>query len=76
MNCGEVLKVLMKEQEITQVILSESTGRPIQALNQMLNNKKRVTPESAKQIGEVIGLHPAVIILLQTLDELEELKCK
>jgi HTH-type transcriptional regulator/antitoxin HigA len=45
-------------------------GRPLQAVNEMINGKKRITAETALAIGAAFGTGPEVWINLQSAYDL------
>lgn len=51
-------RILMRELEArgwTQKDLAEITGRPIQAINEIIQAKKQITPETALELAEAFG---------------------
>jgi HTH-type transcriptional regulator/antitoxin HigA len=51
-------RILIRELEArgwTQADLAEITGRPIQTINEIIQAKKKITPETAIQLAEVFG---------------------
>ena len=50
---GETLADLLEEQNMTQTELAERMGRPLKTINQVINGKKAITPETAVQLERV-----------------------
>jgi HTH-type transcriptional regulator / antitoxin HigA len=51
-------RILMRELEArgwTQKDLAEITGRPIQTINEIVQAKKQITPETALELAEAFG---------------------
>jgi HTH-type transcriptional regulator/antitoxin HigA len=52
---GEVLAEELAARGITQSKLARQMGRPLQAVNEIVRGKKRITGETALQLAEVLG---------------------
>lgn len=50
----------------TQRDLAEVLGRPIQTVNQIVNGRRRITPETAVELGEAFGTSPELWLNLET----------
>lgn len=50
---GETLADLLEERHMTQTELAERMGRPLKTINQIINGKKAITPETAVQLERV-----------------------
>ncbi len=59
---GELLADTLAAKGISQTELAKRTGRPIQALNEIIKGKKAITPETAMELESVLGT-PAYIWL-------------
>ena len=59
---GELLADTLAAKGISQTELAKRTGRPIQALNEIIKGKKAITPETALELERVLGT-PAYIWL-------------
>lgn len=53
---GEYLEEVLEEQNLTQAELARRTGRPIQAINEIIKGIKVITPETALQLEQVLGV--------------------
>lgn len=52
---GEVLAEELAARGLTQSQLARQMGRPVQALNEIVRGKKRITGETALQLAEALG---------------------
>ena len=52
---GRILTRELEARGWTQKDLSEITGRPIQTINEIVQAKKQITPETALELGEAFG---------------------
>ena len=50
---------------MTQTELSRRTGRPVQAINEIIKGKKEITPETALELERVLGPHAHVWLNLE-----------
>ena len=53
---GEVLQEALEERGMTQSQLSERMGRPKKTINEIVNGKAAITPETALQLELVLGI--------------------
>ncbi len=53
---GEYLEEILEDLEISQAELSRRMGRPAQAINEIIKGEKAITPETALQLEQVIGV--------------------
>lgn len=53
---GETLQEVLEEQGITQAELAERTGRPKKTINEIINGKTAITPETALQLERVLNV--------------------
>lgn len=51
---GEYLAEVLAELDMTQVELSQRMGRPPQTINELIQGKKLLTPETALQLERVV----------------------
>ena len=51
---GEFLAETLEEMGISQASLARQTGRPVQAINEIVHGKKAITPETALQFERVL----------------------
>ena len=59
---GDLLADTLAAKGISQTELAKRTGRPVQALNEIIKGKKEITPETALELERVLGT-PAYIWL-------------
>ncbi len=53
---GELLGDELRARGLTQTKFARQIGRPIQAVNEIIHGKKAITPETALQIEEALGI--------------------
>lgn len=53
---GEYLSEVLEELGMTQIELAHRTGRPEQAISQIVNGHKAITAETALQLEQVVGV--------------------
>lgn len=53
---GETLGELLQERDIGQRELARRTGRPAKTINEIVNGKAEITPETAIQLERVLGV--------------------
>jgi HTH-type transcriptional regulator/antitoxin HigA len=53
---GEYLEEVLGELDITQAELARRMGRPSQAINEIVKGEKAITPETALQLEQVVGV--------------------
>jgi HTH-type transcriptional regulator / antitoxin HigA len=52
---GELLAEELRERGLSQSELARRMGRPVQAINEIVRGRKAITPETALQLGKVLG---------------------
>jgi addiction module HigA family antidote len=52
---GDILRKELHARGMTQRELARRMGRPYQAINEIINGKKHITPQTAIQLGRVFG---------------------
>jgi addiction module HigA family antidote len=68
---GEILlEEFLKPMSITQVRLAEHIGVSLQRINEIINGKRGITPETAWLLGEALGVSPQFWTNLQTTYDL------
>jgi HTH-type transcriptional regulator/antitoxin HigA len=67
---GEYLRDELAARGWTQGDLAQVIRRPISAVNEMINGKKRITAETAKAIGLALDTGPELWVNLQTAYDL------
>ncbi len=63
---GDFLRDELAERGWTQADLARVIGRPLQTVNQIINGSKRITVETAKELGLALGTGPEVWLNLET----------
>lgn len=53
---GETLAELLEEKSMTQVELADRLGRPLKTINEIINGKTSITPDTAIQLERVFSL--------------------
>ena len=53
---GEYLEEVLEDMGLTQAGLARRMGRPPQAINEILKGEKAITPETALQLEQVVGI--------------------
>lgn len=54
---GEILAEALQERGLSQTELSRRMGRPIKTINEIVNGKAAITPETAIQLERTLGIH-------------------
>jgi HTH-type transcriptional regulator/antitoxin HigA len=63
---GDLIREELNARGWTQRDLAEIVGRPIQAINAVVNAKKEVTPETAVALGAAFGTSPEFWLNLES----------
>ena len=63
---GEYLRDELDERGWTVTEFAEILGRPVQAVSEILNGKKRITTETAISVGDATGTSPELWLNLET----------
>jgi HTH-type transcriptional regulator/antitoxin HigA len=76
---GEFLEETLEEIGMSQIELSKRLGRPQQTVNEIIKGKKSITPETALELEDVLGIPSHIWIGLEgeyqiVLAKQEELK--
>ena len=53
---GETIREFLDELGMTQAELARRMGRPESTISQIINGKKRIEPETALQLEQVLGM--------------------
>ena len=53
---GETLQEVLDERQMTQADLAEQMGRPKKTVNEIVQGKAAITPETALQLERVLGV--------------------
>jgi HTH-type transcriptional regulator/antitoxin HigA len=67
---GEYLRDELAARGWTQGDLARVIDRPLSAINEIINGKKRMTAETAKAVGLAMGTGPELWVNLQTAYDL------
>jgi len=62
---GDYLRDELKIRGWSQADLAKILGRPLQAVNEIINGRKRITVETAKAIGLALGTGPELWLNLE-----------
>lgn len=62
---GEFIREELEARGWSQSDFARILGRPLQAVNEIINGKKRITAETAKEIALAIGTSPEVWLNLE-----------
>lgn len=68
---GEILREELDARGWTQGDFAEITGKPIQAINEIITGKKAITPETALLLSEAIGTSPEFWLNLESAYRLD-----
>ena len=71
---GEYLRDELEERGWTEAEFAQILGRPPQALSEILNGRKEITPETAVALGDALGTSPELWLNLQTAFRLHQLR--
>jgi HTH-type transcriptional regulator/antitoxin HigA len=63
---GEYLEEVLEDAEISQAELARRMGRPSQAINEIVKGDKAITPETALQLEQVLGVSAQFWSTLET----------
>jgi HTH-type transcriptional regulator/antitoxin HigA len=63
---GEIISDELEARGWTQKDLAEIMGRPIQAVSEIINGKKRITPDTAIELGQAFGTTPEFWMNMET----------
>jgi len=62
---GEILKFYLDESELSQVEFAEHLGWTTTRLNQIIKNKRAITPETALCLADAFGTSPELWLNIQ-----------
>lgn len=63
---GEIIAMELEARGWTQKDLADIMGRPLQAVNEIVNGNKQITPATAHELSQVFGTSPEVWMNLET----------
>jgi len=55
---GDFIREELETRGWTQADLAKVLGRPLQAINEIINGRKRITAETAKELAAALGTSP------------------
>jgi HTH-type transcriptional regulator/antitoxin HigA len=67
---GDFLREELEARGWTQLDFARILGRPLQTINEIVNGKKRITAETAKEIALALGTSPQVWLNLENAYQL------
>ena len=70
---GAFVRDELEERGWTQKDLAEILGRPLQSVNQIINGRKRITPETAAELAAAFGTSAELWLHLETSFRLSQL---
>ena len=73
---GEYLQEVVDELGVTQADLARRMGRPAQAINEIIKGEKAITPETALQLEQVVGVPAHIWTGLETRFQLVKARHK
>jgi HTH-type transcriptional regulator/antitoxin HigA len=71
---GEYLRDELEARAWTESEFAQIIGRPVQAVSEILNGRKEITPETAVAFGEALGTSPDLWLNLQSTYRLLQLR--
>ena len=71
---GEFLRDELEARGWTQRDLADVLGRPLQTVNQIINAKKRITPETAVELASALGTSAGLWLNLESAYRLAHVK--
>src|SRR5207248_2374811 len=71
---GELIREEIDARGWSQAQFARVLGRPLQAVNQIINGRKRVTPQTALEIASALGTSPEVWLNLESAYQLARAK--
>jgi HTH-type transcriptional regulator/antitoxin HigA len=73
---GEYLRDELEAREWTVTEFADIIGRPLQAVSEILNNRKEITPETAAELAAALGTSPEFWLNLQNAYQLHQLRSR
>lgn len=71
---GEYLRDELEERGWSETEFAEILGRPVQAISEILNGKKEITPETAVALGAALGTSAELWLNLQSAYRLHQVR--
>lgn len=71
---GEFIREELEARGWTQKDLAEILGRPLQTVNQIVNGKKLVTPQTAVELSKAFGTSAELWLNLETAYRLSQVR--
>lgn len=69
---GEIIREELEARGWTQSDLAEVTGRPLAAINEIINGKRRITVKTAKELAAAFGVTPQFWLNLESAYQLSQ----
>ena len=73
---GELLEEELEARGISQRDLARQTGRPPQAIDEIIRGKKRITPETALDLERVLGTPASFWLNLESSYQLAQARLR
>ena len=64
-HSGEILREILEDENLTQTKLAEEIGVSFRAVNELINGKRRITPEMALKLSKRFKTTPLFWLNLQ-----------
>ena len=71
---GDFIREELEARQWTQGDLASVLCRPLQAINEIVNGKKKITAETAKELAAAFGTSPDLWLNLETTYQLSKAK--
>lgn len=63
---GEFIRGELEARNKTQADLARVLGRPLQTVNQIINGRQAITPQTAVELGQAFGTSPELWLNLES----------
>jgi len=74
---GEILmEELLIPRNLTQAKLARGTGLPPQAISEIINGRRSITPEAAVRLGDFFGISPMFFLNVQNEYDVRKVRMK
>jgi HTH-type transcriptional regulator/antitoxin HigA len=70
---GEYIREELEARGWSQIDLADILGRPTQAVNEIVNGKRAITPDTAKSLGQAFGTSAQLWMNLESAYQLAQL---
>jgi len=72
LTAGRLLRILLRDLGWSQLDLAKMIRRPAQAVNEICQDKKRITATTAVALARALGTSPMLWLLLDAENELSK----